>query len=293
MARSPFCLILFLTCATGVWGQGKSADIHIDGDASMMPFTQRLTEWYHQNKQSISFEVAGAGPTRAIHSLVDGKVDLVQSARQVVGGEVTALRERRGKKFLQIPVATEVAGILVHPSNPVRELTIFDLRQILSGAVKNWKQVGGKDAPIKIYGRDSNSDIRDFIEAEYMGDASVASSATTFPKNSTLYAAVADDPNAIGYASVNLGLSSKVRFIGIKASASAPAASPTTESITSRKYPLMRQLYYIFAGEPSGELRRFAEWVLSPQGQLVVEATELWPLGSNDRDKGKTELAGR
>jgi phosphate transport system substrate-binding protein len=259
----------------------------------MVPFTQRLTEWYHQKERSTSFEVAGAGPNRAIQSLIDGKVDVVQSARQLLGGEVTALRERRGKKFVQIPVATEVVGILVHPANPVHELTIFELRQILSGGIKNWKQVGGKDAPIKIYGRDSSSDIRDFIEAEYMGDAGIASSATTFPKNSTLYAAVAGDPNAIGYASVNLGLSAKVRFIGIKASASAAAAAPTTESITSRKYPLMRQLYYIFAEEPSGELWRFAEWVLSPQGQLVVEATELWPLGSSDRDRGKTELATR
>jgi phosphate transport system substrate-binding protein len=293
MARRSLCLVLFLTCASGVCGQGKSERIHIDGDPSLLPLAQRLTEWYHQNERSASFEIVGGGPTRAIESLVDGKVDVVQSARQVLGGEVLALRRRRSQKFLQIPVATEVAGVLVHPSNPVRELAIFDLRQVLSGAVKNWKQVGGKDAPIKIYGRDSNSDIRDFIEAEYMGDAGIASSATTFSKNSTLYAAVAEDPNAIGYASVNLGLSSKVRFIGIKASASAPAVPPTTESITSRKYPLMRPLYYIFAGEPSAELRRFAEWVLSPQGQLVVEATELWPLGSSDRDRGKTELAGR
>ena len=126
---------------------------------------------------------------------------VVQSARRLLGGEITAFRERR-KTVLQIPVATEVAGVLVHPSNPVHELTIFELRQILSGAVKNWKQAGGEDAPIKIYGRDGNSDIRDFIEAEYVGGASIASSATTFPKNSTLYAAVARDPNAIGYASV-------------------------------------------------------------------------------------------
>jgi phosphate transport system substrate-binding protein len=291
MVRPSFCLVLFLIAAAGVSAQGKPGVIHIDGEPSMLPLTQRLTEWYHHNNQSISFEVSGTGPT--IQSLAGGKADIVQSARQVLGGEVTALRERRGKKFVQVPVAIEVAGILVHPSNPVHELSIFDLRQILSGAVKNWKQVGGKDSPIKIYGRDNSSDVRDFIEAEYLGDASISSSAKTFPKNSTLYAAVAADPDAIGYAIVNLGLNSKVRFMAIKASASAPAVAPTTESIAAHKYPLVRQLYYIFAGQPSSDLQKFAEWVFSQQGQLVVEAVELWPLDSTERDHGKTQLAGR
>ena len=215
MVRPLFCVVLFFMGASGVWGQ-ESSVIRIDGEPSMVPFTQRLTEWYHQGNQSASFKVSGAGPVRAIQSLVDGKVEVVQSARQAVGGEVTALRERRGKQFVEVPVAMEVVGILVHPSNPVQELSIFDLRQILSGAVKNWKQVGGKDAPIKIYGRDTSSDIGDFIEAEYMGDAGISSTATTFAKNSALYAAVASDPDAIGYASVNLSLNPTCALSALK-----------------------------------------------------------------------------
>lgn len=293
MFRSSACLVLILLSASALSGQGASNVIRIDGEPSMTPFTQRLTEWYHTTNKNVSFEVAGSGPIRAIQSMVDGKVEIVQSARQVLGGESTALRERRGTKFVQVPVATEVAGILVNASNPVKELSIFELRQILSGTAKNWKQFGGNDASIKIYGRDNSSDIRDFIEGEYLGDASVSSSVTTFPRNSALYAAVAEDHDAIAYASVNLNVSPKIRFIAIKASSSAPALLPNTENIASHKYPLMRQLYYIFAGQPSAELQRFAEWVLSQQGQLVVEATELWPLGSNDRDHGKSELRGR
>jgi phosphate transport system substrate-binding protein len=293
MFRPGFCAVLLLMLAEGISAQGKPAVINIDGESSMVPLTQRLTEWYHHNNQSVSFEVSGKGPTLGIQALVDGKTDIVQSARQVLGGEVTALRERRGKKFVQVPVAVEVAGILVHPSNPVHELSIFEIRQILSGAVKNWKQVGGKDAPITIYGRDNSSDVREFIEEEYLGDASISSSAKTFPKNSALYAAVAADPDAIGYATINLSLNPKVRFMAIKTSASAPAFSPTTESIAAHKYPLVRQLYYIFAGQPSSELQKFAEWIFSQQGQLVVEATELWPLDSVERDRGKTQLASR
>jgi phosphate transport system substrate-binding protein len=293
MVRRSFAMVLFLFSTSAVWGQAKSAVIHIDGEPSMVPLTQRLTQWYHHNNPGTSFEVSGAGPVRGIQALLEEKSDIVQSTRQALGGEVTELRERRGRKFVQVPVATEVAGILVHPSNPVHELSIFELRQILSGAIKNWKQVGGKDAPIQVYGRDNSSDVRDFIETEYMGDASISSSAKTFPKNSALYATVAQDPNAIGFATVNLGLNTKVRFIAIKTSASAPGVAPNTISIASHQYPLVRQLYYIFAGTPSGDLQKFAEWVFSQQGQLVVEASELWPLDSSDRDYGKIQLAKR
>jgi phosphate transport system substrate-binding protein len=156
--------------------------------------------------------------------------------------------------------------------------------------VKNWKQVGGSDASIQIYGRDDSSDIREFIEEEFMGDASIASSATTFLKNSALYAAVARDKNAIGYGSVNALLNPSIRFLAIKASASEAAVSPTSENIREHRYPLVRPLYLIFAGEPSGEVQRFGEWALSAQGQLVVEAAEFWPLGPADREKGKTLL---
>jgi phosphate transport system substrate-binding protein len=293
MNRGSALLMGIILSASGSLGQSKATVIRIQGSPSLDACTQHLTEWYHNNHADASFTVSGREPGKGIAALVEGKAEIAQSTRQVLGGEIGALRDKRGKKFVQIPVATEVAGILVHPSNPVHELSIFDLRQILSGTVKNWKQVGGNDAPIEIYGRDDSSDTREFIEAEFMGDEGIASSAATFPKNSALYAAVARDKNGIGYGSVNLGLNPNVRFVAIKASSSGAAVSPTTENIREHRYPLMRPLYYIFAGEPSGELQRFGEWVLSAQGQLVVEAAEFWPLGPMDREQGKTLLAAR
>jgi phosphate transport system substrate-binding protein len=280
-----------LLCVSGSWGQRKATAIRIDGSHSMAALSQRMTEWYHRENVFASFAVDGGGPGKGIAALIEGRAEIAQSSRQVLGGEIGALRDKRGKKFVQIPVATEVAGLLVHPSNPIRELSIFELRQILSGTVKNWKQVGGNDAPIKIYGRDDSSDSREFIEEEFMGDEAIASSAIKFPKNSELYAAVARDRNGIGYGTVNLGLNPNVLFVAIKASSSGAAVSPTTEHVREHRYPLTRPLYYIFAGQPSGEVQRFGEWVLSAQGQLVVEAAEFWPLGSADREQGKILLA--
>lgn len=291
MNRRSVLLMIILLSASGSWGQAKPTLIRIEGSSNMAGCAQRLTEWYHNTHPDTSFKVGDGGVGKGITSVIDGKADIAQSSRQALGGEISTLRERTGKKFVQIPVAMEVGGILVHASNPVRELSIFDLRQILSGTVKNWKQVGGNDAPIKIYGRDDSSDTREFIEGEFMGDVGIASSAVTFPKNSGLYAAIAHDKNGIGYGTVNLGLNPQVKFIAIKASSSGAAVLPTTENIREHRYPLMRPLYYIFPGEPSGEVQRFGEWVLSAQGQLVVEAAEFWPLGPTDREQGRTLLA--
>lgn len=293
MNRGSAFLLGMLLSASGSWSQSKAVAIRIEGSPSMDACTQHLTEWYHNNHTGASFTIGGVGPTKGIAALVDGRAEIAQSTRQALGGEIGALRDKRGKKFVQIPVATEVAGILVNPANPIHELSIFEVRQILSGAIKNWKQIGGNDAPIRIYGRDNSSGTGEFIEGEFMGDEGIASSATTFPKNSALYAAIAKDKNGIGYASVNLGLNANVRFLAIKASASGAAVSPTTENIREHRYPLMRPLYYIFAGEPTGELRRFGDWVLSTQGQLVVEAAEFWPLGPTDREQSKTLMASR
>jgi phosphate transport system substrate-binding protein len=290
MNRASALLMGVFLCASGSWGQTKAAAIRIDGSPSMVDLTRRQAEWYHNDHPDASFTVSSGGSGKGIAALIEGRAEIAQSSRQVLGGEIEALHDKGGKQFVQIPIATEVAGILVHPANPVQQLSIFELRQILSGTIKNWKQVGGNDAPIRIYGRDISSDAREFIEEEFMGDERISSSVITFPKNSSLYAAVAQDKNGIGYGTVNLGLNPDVRFVAIRASSSGAGVLPTPENVMEHRYPLRRPLYYIFAGQPSGDVQQFGQWVLSAHGQLVVEAVEFWPLGAADRDRGKTLL---
>jgi phosphate transport system substrate-binding protein len=291
MNRVSVLFIAIVLCASGSWGQTKGAAIRIDGSRGMLELARRQTEWYHNDHPDASFTVSSEGAGKGIAALIEGRAEIAQSSRQVLGGEIEALHDKGGKQFVQIPIATEVAGILVHSANPVQQLSIFELRQILSGTIKNWKQVGGNDGPIRIYGRDFSSDTREFIEEEFMGDERISSSVITFPKNSSLYAAVARDKNGIGYGTVNLGLNPDVRFIAIKASSSGAAVLPTVENVLEHRYPLRRPVYYVFAGQPSGDVQQFGQWVLSARGQLVVEAVEFWPLGPADRDHGKALLA--
>ena len=189
-------------------------------------------------------------------------------------------------------MATEFAVIAVNATNPVHALSTFELRAILSGQIKNWKQVGGRDAAIQLYGRDETSEVRSLIDEEFMGDASFSGAIKTLPTNTAVMSAVAADSGALAFCDVDLHPQRGVRLIGIKASASSEAIEPTGENIRMHKYTLSRSLYFYFAGSPSPELTKFAAWVVSSEGQLVVEAVGLYPLGSNDREEARQRLEG-
>jgi phosphate transport system substrate-binding protein len=234
--------------------------------------------------------VEGNSPAQGFSSLVEGKADIAQSTRKALDGEVGALRSRRKLEYVEIPVATEFAVIAVNAANPVRALSLFDLRMILSGQIRNWKQLGGKDMVIRLYGRDESSEVRNMIDEEFMGDASFSGSLIALPTNTVVMSAVAGDAAALAFCDVDLHPQGGVRLMGIKASASSEAVEPNGENIRTHKYTLSRTLYFYFAGAPSPELAKFAAWVTSPEGQLVVEAVGLYPLGSTDREEARLRL---
>jgi len=281
---------LLLLLSLGFPSEAKSPAIRISGSRTMSALTHRFTEWYEARNPGVSFSVDGNNPAQGFSSLIEAKTEITQSSRKVLGGEILALRSRRKLEFLEIPVATEFAVIAVNSANLIRALSVYDLRSILSGRVKNWKQVGGSDAPIVIFGRDESSEVRNLIDEEFMGDAAFSPSITALSTNSEVLSAVAGDARAIAFCDVDLHPPRGVRLIGIKASASSEAIEPTGDNIRAHRYTLSRTLYYYFAGPPSPKLLKFADWVLSPEGQLVVEAVGLYPLGSADREEARLKL---
>ena len=286
MSMKPRAIIGALV-AVGIGFSAAGATIvRVRGNATMKVFGNRLAEWYEQKNPSVRFDVTAEYPANSFAAMADGKADIVQSSRKVLHAEVEALRSARGKEYVELQVATEVAGIAVETANPIRELSLYDLRQVLSGNVKNWKQVGGRDAPITIYGRDDTSGVREFLEDEFMGDLSISSSAKTFPTNARMWEALSNDPNGIGFGTVEMGVQAGARFLSVKPSATGEAVAPTGDAIRARRYKLTRPLYFYFAGVPTGDAAQFAEWVLTPEGQLVVESQGYYPLTSAEREEG-------
>jgi len=281
---------LILLLSVGFPGDVRPPAIRISGSKTMSALTHRFTEWYEARNPGISFRVDGGSPAQGFSSLIEAKAEITQSSRKVLSGEILALRSRRKLEWVEIPVATEFAVIAVNSANPIRALSVHDLRSILSGRVKNWKEVGGNDAPVVLFGRDESSEVRNLIDEEFMGDAAFAPSITTLPTNSAVLTAVARDSRVLAFCDVDLHPQPRVRLIGIRPSASGEAIEPTGDNIRAHRYTLSRTLYFYFAGPPGTQLLKFADWVLSPEGQLVVEAAGLYPLGSADREEARARL---
>lgn len=287
--RLVICVFLLAVTAAGASTAGAD-ELRVTGAPTMKEFGQRLTEWYSKKNPAVKFAVAATSPANSFAAMANGKAEVVQSSRRVLHTEAEALRASQAKKYVEVQVGTEIAGIAVNAANPVKELSLFQLRQVLSGGVKNWKQVGGNDAPIVIYGRDDSSGVRSFLEDEFMGDEGISSSAKTFATNSAMLAALSKDPNGVAFGSVDMRQDAQTRFLGIKASASDKAIAPTSDEVRAKRYMLVRPLFFYFAGRPQGDLKRFAEWTLSPEGQLVVEAVGYFPLNAAEREAGHEAL---
>jgi phosphate transport system substrate-binding protein len=267
--------------------------IRVAGSETMKEFGQRLADWYAKKTSGLQFAVLGVPASNSFAAMAAGKAEIVQSSRRVLHSEVEALHSGQGKSYVELQVAIEIAGITLNAGNPVKELSLYQLRQVLSAEVKNWKQVGGSDAPIRIYGRDDSSGVRAFLEEEFMGDTGISSSAKTFTSNAGVLSAVSHDVNGVGFGNADPRMDAHIKFVAIKPSASGEAFSPTGEAIRAKRYKLVRPLFFYFAGPPKGEVLRFAEWVLSPEGQLVVEAQGYYPLSSSEREEGRQILSGQ
>jgi len=289
-AVSPVLLWCFALTGAAASGDGSSGTIRISGARTMSGLTRRLTEWYAGRTKRVGFQVEASTATEGFTALIENSAEIAQSTRKALDGETGALRSRRKLEFVEIPVATEFAVIAVNAANPVHAISVYQLRLVLSGQIRNWKQVGGNDSAIHLLGLDQNSDIRNLFDEEVMGDASFSGAIKEFPTNTAVLTAVAGDVNALAFCDVDLHPQRGVRLVGIKASAAGEPIEPTGENIRAHRYTLSRTLYFYFAGAPSPELARFAAWVVSSEGQLVVEAVGFYPLGPGDREAARLRL---
>lgn len=254
-----------------VHAQQPSA-IELRGPDTLILFGQKINEFYQHKQPGRVIRTQGGGVQSAIAQLMKGQIDIVQSH-----GE---LRPELAKGLVPLSIGVEAIVFYVKPSNPVNELSLAQVRAIYTGEILNWKQLGGPDERIAIYGADSTSSMNPyFAEFVLRGDTSFS----YMGKGSTkeLLDTVATHPEAIGFA--GLGFSPHVKAIRIRAATGSKAVAPTFDSIRSLDYPFTRSVIWYLARQPGGNLRSFCEWMLSSEGQLVVEEVGFQPLSLEKR----------
>ena len=219
-----------------------------------------------QDKAGMSFSsVEQPGSGKGVQALIDGKVTVAGASRQLKPQE-------KKEKLLGHIIGYDAIAVFVHKNNPVSNLKKSDLKDIFTGKITNWKQVGGKNAPIV-----ANTEILDgkratieFFQEHVMDGAAFAKGFRQIDLPRDQIAAVAKDENAI--CAVSLGL---LATLGPEVKAAIKAVSlagvaPEEKSIRSGEYPISRPLLLVTKGLPAGNVKRFIDFMLGPDGQAIV-----------------------
>lgn len=249
--------------------------ITIKGSDTMVILAQKWAETYMKENPGTIIQVTGGGSGVGLSALINGSTDIATSSRPLKQGELEKIKARYGSLGVEIPCAKDGITIYINKANGVDELTLKQLSDIFSGRVTNWKQVGGADAPIKLYGRESSSGTYTYfkdnvVRTDYAGNCQ------SLPGTAAIVNAVKKDKNGIGYGGA--AFDTGVKDVKVKKDAKSPAYIATAETIKNKTYPITRYLYFYTATRPKGEVKKFVDWVLSQEGQAISTKVGYFPV---------------
>ena len=247
------CMLFLMGCISE---RNKAKTISIAGSTTVQPISDGLAEAFME-KYDINVTIQGGGSGTGIKMVGEGTVDIGASSREVKEDE----KEKYNIKIY--PIAIDGLAIIVHPSNKIENLSIEQLKRIFVGEIENWKELGGEDKEIVLVVRAEGSGTRDFFEEKVMGEFSLSRKALQKPSNGAVKATIASNENAIGYIGAGY-IDDYIKAVRIE------GIYPDPENIRSGEYELSRKLYYITKKE-SEDLRKFMDFVLSDEGQDIVE----------------------
>ena len=252
--------------------------VNIKGSDTMVILGQRWAEVYMQSHPGRIVQVTGGGSGTGIAALINGTTEIAQASRSMKDAEKSQAEQRSRRSVEERIVARDGVTVYVHGTNPVAGLTIPQLREIYTGAVTNWNQLGGPDREIVVYGRESSSGTYVFFKEEVLGGADFAPKTQTLPGTAAVADAVGQDPAGIGYGGYAYGVG--IRHVPIAREAGQPPVEPGEATVRDGSYPLARPLYWYTLSPLSPVASEFLEWVLSPEGQKVVKEVGYFPVDS-------------
>jgi phosphate transport system substrate-binding protein len=285
--RVLLTLWLGLSCVTGCrraesGGAGGGNAIQNVGSDTIVNLALAWAEAYTAQQSEVWLSVTGGGSGTGIAALINGTVDIANASRPIKDEEVAAA-EANGITPVEHVIARDAIAVVVHPDNPVDQLTIGQISDIYQGHITNWRQVGGEDRPIVLLSRESNSGTHVYFLEQVVRqgdkqDKSLFSPDTLLlPSSEGISVEVRQNPNAIGYDGLGY-VTPDQKVIAVAHDAAGPFVLPSVESVNSGTYPIARDLYMYTAGEPTGAVAVYLDWIVSDEAQEIVRDLGFVPL---------------
>ena len=263
--------------AEGVAIQNKGSD-------TMVNVAQAWAESYQKVAPGVNVEVSGGGSGTGIAALIRGTVHIANASRDVKPGEADQIRRNTGLDPKDFTVGYDALAMYVHPDNPLEAITFDQLSGIYreDGMLVRWSQLGSKvpgcksDEIVRV-SRQSSSGTYEFFRERVLANRDFKLGSRDLNGSKEVVELVSTTPCAIGYSGMGYATPS-VKILKVARRAGEPAYPPTIETTWNRTYPIARSLHMYTLGMPQGPAKAYLEWVLSPDGQRILEESGYVPV---------------
>ncbi len=252
-------------------GQAGAGNIAIKGSTTVLPVAQKIAEEFMKENPDIKISISGGGSGEGIKAIIDSTTDIADSSRFLAQKEVD-LAVSKGVYPVPFAVAYDCIVPVVHPGNPVKSLTLDQLKAIYKGEIKNWKEVGGGDQKIVVISRDTSSGTFEVWEEKVMKKERVYPGAMMQASSGAIVQAVSNNKNALSYIGIGY-LTANVKALTVN------NVKGSEETTLNGTYPISRALYMFTKGWPAGDVGKFINYAVHPtKGQKLVKAAGFVPL---------------
>jgi phosphate transport system substrate-binding protein len=253
-----------LGVAAGGCRRTSKNGLTLAGSTSVQPFGEKWAEAYQVQKPGLAIHVQGGGSTAGVQAAISGAAQIGMSSR--------ALTPEEADKVTGVAVARDGIAIVVHPTLPVTDLVLDQVRAIYAGEIRSWHTLGGRDVPITVITREQGSGTRAAFETLVMGGRRIAASALVQDSTGAVRQMVASDPAAIGYVSIGL-LDASIKALRLQ------GVEATEANIDRGTYPLVRPFLFVIPRAPEAMAQDFIIWIMGPEGRELTRSEGLLPPG--------------
>jgi phosphate transport system substrate-binding protein len=271
------CVALLVACGTtpnNSPGSHAATYIQNKGSDTIVNLALAWAEQYQAEYPDVSISVTGGGSGTGIAALLNKTVDIANASRQMQAEEI-AQAKANGFEPVEFVIARDAIAVIVNPANPVNQLTMQQISDVFSGKINNWSQVGGQDRPIVRLSREVNSGTHVYFRDTVirLGDKKnktlFATDTLLLPSSEGIISEVRQNPNAIGYDGLGY-VPSDLKTIAVAKDAQGAYVLPSITTVNDKSYPVARDLYMYTAGQPTGAVKAYLDWIVSSEAQTIV-----------------------
>lgn len=287
--------IVFTSCSKGDSDKGGSDStvdgnpntLKIKGSETELSIVQDLIDTYKADNDGVEIEVTGGGSGTGIQALINGEVDVANSSRQITEAEL-AEAEKNGVDPVAVIFGVDAVAVVTNSKLGVDSLSIMQLRDIFRGQIKNWKEVGGPDMEITLYGRNATSGTYGYFQQRVV-KGNYCTDMNELGGNEEIVNSVIDDKSGIGYVGAGFLMDengkprSDMWAMMIYIDGDRAYSPYEVYAVNSGDYPMVRPLYQYCNGDPEGNLLDFLKFELSAEGQNIIRRHGYFQINDNHR----------